>query len=69
MTEAPRNDVAPDADWLLAEVRNAFVPERQVAKWPINGTSWLRKTRGIAGNMNVFEAAELAGHDFRPHHP
>jgi L-ascorbate metabolism protein UlaG (beta-lactamase superfamily) len=27
---------------------------------PINGRSWYRERRGIAGNMNVFEAAELA---------
>ena len=27
---------------------------------PINGRSWYRERRGIVGNMNVFEAAELA---------
>jgi L-ascorbate 6-phosphate lactonase len=27
---------------------------------PINGTSWFRERRGIVGNMNVLEAAELA---------
>lgn len=27
---------------------------------PINGRSWYREQRGIVGNMNVFEAAELA---------
>jgi L-ascorbate 6-phosphate lactonase len=27
---------------------------------PINGTSWFREQRGIVGNMNVIEAAELA---------
>lgn len=27
---------------------------------PINGTSWFREQRGIVGNMNVLEAAELA---------
>jgi L-ascorbate 6-phosphate lactonase len=27
---------------------------------PINGTSWFREQRGIVGNMNVVEAAELA---------
>ena len=27
---------------------------------PINGTSWFRERRGLVGNMNVFEAAELA---------
>jgi L-ascorbate metabolism protein UlaG (beta-lactamase superfamily) len=27
---------------------------------PINGRSWYREMRGLAGNMNVFEAAELA---------
>jgi L-ascorbate metabolism protein UlaG (beta-lactamase superfamily) len=27
---------------------------------PINGISWFREERGVAGNMNVFEAAELA---------
>lgn len=27
---------------------------------PINGRSWYREQRGIAGNLNVFEAAELA---------
>ena len=27
---------------------------------PINGRSWYREQRGVAGNMNVFEAAELA---------
>jgi L-ascorbate metabolism protein UlaG (beta-lactamase superfamily) len=27
---------------------------------PINGISWFRERRGLAGNMNVFELAELA---------
>jgi L-ascorbate 6-phosphate lactonase len=27
---------------------------------PINGASWFREQRGLVGNMNVFEAAELA---------
>ncbi len=27
---------------------------------PINGISWFREKRGVAGNMNAFEAAELA---------
>lgn len=27
---------------------------------PINGRSWYRERRGVAGNMNTFEAAELA---------
>ena len=27
---------------------------------PINGVSWFREQRGFVGNMNVFEAAELA---------
>ena len=27
---------------------------------PINGVSWFREERGVAGNMNIFEAAELA---------
>ena len=27
---------------------------------PINGVSWFREQRGLVGNMNVFEAAELA---------
>jgi L-ascorbate metabolism protein UlaG (beta-lactamase superfamily) len=26
---------------------------------PINGVSWFREERGVAGNMNIFEAAEL----------
>jgi L-ascorbate metabolism protein UlaG (beta-lactamase superfamily) len=27
---------------------------------PINGVSWFREQRGLVGNLNVFEAAELA---------
>jgi L-ascorbate 6-phosphate lactonase len=34
--------------------------ELDVLFLPINGRSWYRERRGIAGNMNVFEAAELA---------
>lgn len=34
--------------------------ELDVLVLPINGRSWYREQRGIVGNMNVFEAAELA---------
>ncbi len=34
--------------------------ELDVLVLPINGRSWFREQRGIVGNMNVFEAAELA---------
>jgi L-ascorbate metabolism protein UlaG (beta-lactamase superfamily) len=34
--------------------------ELDVLILPINGRSWFRERRGLVGNMNVFEAAELA---------
>ena len=34
--------------------------ELDVLVLPINGRSWYREQRGVVGNMNVFEAAELA---------
>jgi L-ascorbate metabolism protein UlaG (beta-lactamase superfamily) len=42
----------------LAEQLTAF--HLDAIMLPINGVSWFREERGVAGNMNIFEAAELA---------
>jgi L-ascorbate metabolism protein UlaG (beta-lactamase superfamily) len=44
-------------DGLAERLRSAGL---DVLLAPINGISWFRERRGLAGNMNVFEAAELA---------
>jgi L-ascorbate metabolism protein UlaG (beta-lactamase superfamily) len=42
----------------LAERLRAVEPDALFV--PINGASWFRERRGLVGNMNVFEAAELS---------
>jgi L-ascorbate metabolism protein UlaG (beta-lactamase superfamily) len=42
----------------LAETLRSYHPD--VLLIPINGRSWFREQRGIVGNVNVVEAAELA---------
>ena len=42
----------------LGSLLAAFEPD--VLLVPINGRSWYREQRGLAGNLNTFEAAELA---------
>ena len=44
-------------DGLAQRLRDA---DLDVLMLPINGVSWFREQRGLVGNMNVFEAAELA---------